>query len=218
MEYRDIKDRIVLSTLPNIPFDGWSIKALRQGAEAEGFDHDAAERAFPGGPVEAVAHFVDMANRLMEADMEEADTEALRLHERVRLAILLRLERWSHEREAIRRGIALMSLPGNLPLSVKASYGVVDSIWRVAGDTSVDFSFYTKRAELAAIYAATLLVWLDDTSDDLEITRSFLDRRLAGALRLRKARAKVEEKLSALPNPLEVFSKPLDMAKGFRMR
>ncbi|WP_413208390.1 COQ9 family protein [Rhodospirillum sp. A1_3_36] len=218
MEYRDIKDRIVLSTLPNIPFDGWSLKALRQGAEAEGFDRDAAERAFPGGPIEAVAHFVDMANRLMEADMEEAETESLRLHERVRLAILLRLERWSHEREAIRRGMALMSLPGNLVLSAKASYTAIDSIWRVAGDTSVDFSFYTKRAELAAIYAATLLVWLDDTSEDMEITRSFLDRRLAEALRLRKARVKVEEKLSALPNPLEMVSRPLDMAKSFRMR
>ncbi|MCF8481563.1 MAG: COQ9 family protein [Rhodospirillum sp.] len=218
MEYRDLKDRIVLSTLPNIPFDGWSKKALRQGAAAEGLDRDAVERAFPGGPVEAVAHFADMANRLMEADMDDAETEGLRLHERVRLALLCRLERWSHEREAIRRGMALLSLPGNLGLSLKASYATVDSIWRAAGDTSVDFSFYTKRVELAGIYAATLLVWLDDTSDDIEITRAFLDRRLEGAMRLRKARAKVEEKIAALPNPLNLFSKRLDMAKSFRMR
>jgi ubiquinone biosynthesis protein COQ9 len=218
MEYRDIKDRIVLSTLPNIPFDGWSMRALRQGAEAAGLDRDAAERAFPGGPVEAVVHFSDMANRLMEADMAEANTEGLRLHERVRLAILIRLERWGHEREAIRRGLILLALPGNVALSAKASYATVDAIWRAAGDTSVDFSFYTKRAELAAIFGATLLVWLDDTSDDMEITKGFLDRRLEVAVRIRKARAKVEARLSAIPNPLSLLSKPLEMAKGFRMR
>jgi ubiquinone biosynthesis protein COQ9 len=46
------------------------------------------------------------------------------------------------------------------------------------GDKSTDFSFYTKRFSLAAVYSSTLLFWLNDTSSDQEETSFFLDRRL----------------------------------------
>jgi ubiquinone biosynthesis protein COQ9 len=48
----------------------------------------------------------------------------------------------------------------------------------MAGDQSTDFSFYTKRASLAAVYSSTLLFWLNDTSSEQNKTAEFLDRRL----------------------------------------
>ncbi|MBK1665035.1 hypothetical protein CKO38_07850 [Rhodospirillum rubrum] len=224
MEYSDIRDRILLATLPNVPFDGWSSKALRLGAEGAGFDREAADRAFPGGPAEAVGHFIDLANRMMEADLGDHDLSALKLPEKIRLAIKLRLERWAVDREAVRRGLALLSLPGHARLSLKSTYATVDGIWHAVGDRSVDFSFYTKRAELAAIYGATLLVWLEDTSEDSGETWAFLDRRLEGVIRLRRARAKLRERMTHLPtlprllNPLELVRKPFGLMRSMRMR
>ena len=62
-------------------------------------------------------------------------------------------------------------------------------MWRLAGDTATDFNHYSKRAILGSIYAATLLVWLDDDSDGQAETTAFLDRRLGEVARFEKAKA-----------------------------
>ena len=68
----------------------------------------------------------------------------------------------------------------------------VDAIWHAAGDRSADFSWYTKRAILTGVYAATVLYWLRDTSDDDTATLGFLDRRLAGVGHIGSLRRRAE--------------------------
>ena len=198
-----IRDALVDAALMHVAFDGWTMKSLRAAARDAGFEADQADRAFEKGPAQAVAHWCDLADRRMEADLAAADTTGLRMHEQVALAIRLRLQRWDMDREAVRRGVALLSLPGNARMSLRCTYRTVDTIWWVAGDTTTDFNFYTKRLQLAGIYAATLLYWLDDSSEDSDETWSFLDRRLAGVARLIRARRHVEERLSRVPSPLK---------------
>ena len=64
-------------------------------------------------------------------------------------------------------------------------------MWRLAGDTATDFNHYSKRATLAAVYAATLLAFLDDDSPDLADTRAFLGRRIDGVMRFEKLKAQL---------------------------
>ncbi|GEO80168.1 COQ9 family protein [Pararhodospirillum oryzae] len=220
MDMIEIKDRIVLAALPGIPFEGWTFRALREGAKAAGLDAEAAERAFPGGAVAAITHFIDLADRRMATDMAAADTSTLRLHEKVRLAIRLRLERWAGDREAVRRAAAVLALPTNAAASVRSLYRTADCLWQVAGDRSMDINFYTKRAQLAGIYASTLLVWLEDSSEGLTNTWAFLDRRLIEAVRLRKARDRVQHRLSRLPNPFSLARRPFasSASRSLRMR
>jgi ubiquinone biosynthesis protein COQ9 len=71
-----------------------------------------------------------------------------------------------------------MSLLENIPASLKELYGLSDEIWYQAGDTSVDTSWYTKRASLAAAYASSELFMTTDTSKGFAATEEFLDRRL----------------------------------------
>ena len=80
--------------------------------------------------------------------------------------IALRLEQNRPHKEAIRRGLAVLALPRNVRAAATCTARTVDAIWHAAGDRSADFSWYTKRAILAAIYSATLLYWLRDTSED----------------------------------------------------
>jgi len=71
-----------------------------------------------------------------------------------------------------------MAQPSNIPTSLHELASVADEIWFLAGDTSVDSSWYTKRASLSTIYAATELFMTTDKSVDFADTREFLDRRL----------------------------------------
>ena len=71
-----------------------------------------------------------------------------------------------------------MAQPKNIPPSIAELARLADEIWFLAGDTSVDTSWYIKRAALSAVYSSTELFMTTDTSADFAETERFLDRRL----------------------------------------
>lgn len=199
LDFQDIRDRLVQAALLHVVFDGWSDAVLTRAAQDAGLDPTMGERAFLGGPAEAAEHFSGMADRLMLADLEGVDLSAQRVPDRVHGAVMTRLRRWTPQREAVRRTVALLALhPGR---AARATARTVDALWLAAGDNSNDFSWYTRRATLAAVYSATVLCWLDDDSEDLAVTAAFLRRRLGDVGRVTGLRRKAEQWLSGLRRP-----------------
>ncbi|KAH6614760.1 COQ9-domain-containing protein [Chaetomium sp. MPI-SDFR-AT-0129] len=80
--------------------------------------------------------------------------------------------------------LAVMAHPSYAPTSVKELAQLADEILYLAGDSSVDPSWYSKRASLSAIYAAAELFQTTDQSPDFRETRAFLRRRLSEAARM----------------------------------
>ena len=201
----DQRAALIEAMLPNVPFDGWSRLALRSAARRVGLSAGEALALFPNGAGELVACFSRWVDLRMLDRLEATNLEPMRISERVALAIATRLEILAPWREAVRRALAVLALPQHAPLGLRLLYQTVDAIWYAAGDRATDFSFYTKRSTLAAIYAATLLYWLGDSSPDFADTRAFLDRRLAGAASIGKARKRFETAIERLPNPLRLL-------------
>jgi len=56
------------------------------------------------------------------------------------------------------QAMALKGFPSNIPSSVETLALMVDDMWYWAGDRSADFSWYTKRALLTAVYTATGII------------------------------------------------------------
>lgn len=191
-ERSDERDAAIEALLPNVPFDGWTIAALQRAAGPD------ADLLFPGGPTDMIEAYCDLGDRRMEEGALAAGVAELRLSRRVRAVIALRLEQNRSHKDAIRRALAVLAVPGNAGLAVRCTARTVDSIWHAAGDGSVDFSWYTKRAILAGVYGATLLFWLGDTSEDDERTLAFLDRRLAGVGRIGGVRRRLDAALARI--------------------
>lgn len=185
------RDAAIEATLPHVPFDGWTLAAVRRGLASIGAQPEEAALLFPGGAADMIEAFCDWADRRMEAGAAGFDA-GLRLHQRVRAAIALRLEQNRPFKEAIRRALAVLALPGHARLAAACTARTVDAAWHAAGDRSADFSWYTKRAILAAVYGAVVLYWLRDSSEDDAATLAFLDRRLAGVGRITSVRRRVE--------------------------
>ncbi len=200
-----LKERILLVTLPHVPFEGWSQASIAAGIADAGLDESVGFRAFPGGVPELIEYFNTYTDERMEAVLEQGDFQAMKVRERIAIAVRVRLDLLARHREAVRRGLAYLALPQNVALGLKCLYRTVDAIWQGVGDQSTDFSFYTKRALLAGVYSATLLYWLDDESEDFEDTLGFLDRRIANVLDIQKARGRLENVFSGIPNPLARF-------------
>lgn len=204
-----LRERLVLAALDHVPFDGWSTKALRHACQDLGLDAAAPERLFPHGVTTAVECFTALADRMMAEDALALPLDEMGVREKICAIVKLRLERWAPHQESVRRAIAVYALPSNIPAGAKATWNTVDAMWKAIGDRSSDFSWYTKRASLSAVYSATLLFWLDDQSEDFAETWSFLERRVDDVVKGIKARQQmgtaVEKTLGRLPNPLALF-------------
>jgi ubiquinone biosynthesis protein COQ9 len=188
------RDRALDAMLSHVPFDGWTRQSLRLGLADAGMPEDEADLLFPGGAIDMVEAFCDLADRRME--QEAASIAETRVSARVRAVIALRLRQNHPHKEAIRRAIAVLAFPGNVRAATGCAARTVDAIWRTAGDRSADFSWYTKRAILGSVYSATLLFWLRDFSEDDAETLAFLDRRLAGVGRIGSLRRRTETMLT----------------------
>ncbi|MFM6831388.1 MAG: COQ9 family protein [Novosphingobium sp.] len=172
-------------------FDGWGKVALDAAAEGVGIDPAVAALAFPGGAIDMIEAWIaridaDMA-RALPADV----LAKLPIRERIRRLVGFRLDAATPAKEALRRALAIMAMPQNLATTARLGWSSADRMWRLAGDTSTDYNHYTKRTLLAAIYAATLAVFVDDTSDGHADTAAFLDRRIEGVMRFEKAKARL---------------------------
>ncbi len=161
-------------------------------------------RCFRAVPADLVAGFSRWADRRMLDRLEALPLEALR-GSRADRARRSAFGSKSSSRGARRCGgrLTVLALPQHAPLALRLVYETVDAIWYAAGDTATDFSFYTKRLTLAAIYGASVLYWLDDRSEGFADTRAFLDRRLAGAARIGRARRDLE---TLAESPAQPFS------------
>jgi len=189
----DMRDRILVAALAHVPFDGWTERSLRAGAVDAGFVAADGLRAFPAGPLAAIDRFCDLGDRLMAEELAKRNLAALRVRDRIAAAVRARLDVVAEHREAVRRTIAFLALPQNAGTAAHCTWRTVDAMWYAAGDTATDFNFYTKRGLLAAVYGATVLCWLGDSSEGAVETRAFLDRRIAGVMALSQVRARAAE-------------------------
>jgi ubiquinone biosynthesis protein COQ9 len=196
---------LIEAMLPEVAFDGWSRPGLRAAARRIGMPSSEALALFPGGTADLVTCFSRWADRRMLDRLETQALDPLRIPERVALAVTNRLEIVAPWREAVRRALSALALPQHMPLGVRLLYQTVDDIWWATGDRATDFSFYTKRLTLAGIYAATVLYWLEDASEDFADTRAFLEWRLAQVARLGRARQQLETAFERLPNPMRLL-------------
>jgi ubiquinone biosynthesis protein COQ9 len=181
---RELRDRLADAVLAEAAFEGWSRTALSAASAKLDLPAGEPDRLFPGGPVQVLTHVSERADQRTVDDMEKEGIADLKIRERIKAAVRIRLERHTGEREAARRALALLALPLNVGLGLKLLYKTVDAMWYAAGDTSADFNFYTKRATLAGVYSSTLLYWLNDRSEGSEATWAFLDRRIDDVMKI----------------------------------
>ena len=176
---------IVRKAMMHVPFDGWTNDMLALAASDCGVGAEDALHALSGVD-EAIALYGQMADEDMVEGFHALDEMPERTHEKIRALILIRLEQAAPHKETVRKTLAYLAQPQQAAKATSLLYKTIDAMWRAAGDEATDFSFYSKRATLAAVYSATLMAFLGDDSSDLEKTKAFLDRRLKDVAQIPK--------------------------------
>lgn len=181
--YRAPESLILSSALRHAPTHGFTQTSLTLGAKEHGYLDITSNNLFPKGAFELVRYHLvtqrlELKNRVQFPSHEQE--KGMGVGKKVRSLILERLRanvelglvpRWQE-------ALALMSLAENIPASLKELAALSDEMWFLAGDVSVDSSWYTKRASLSGVYAATEIYQTTDQSTEFRDTEMFLDRRL----------------------------------------
>jgi ubiquinone biosynthesis protein COQ9 len=184
-----LRRSLALAVGENAVFDGWTRAAVDSAAARLGIDPVQARLAMPKGQAELIDCYISEVDRALEAWFTPERLAGLKIREKIRALIWRRLEIMGPAREAVRRALAILAMPQNLARAVRISWRSADLMWRIAGDTSTDFNHYTKRMTLGAVYASTLLAWLDDDSEGWRDTAAFLDRRIDDVMKFEKWKA-----------------------------
>lgn len=192
MTLDEIRDLLAPVLARHAAFDGWRKEAVIMAAAEKGVDADIAALAFADGPVDMIdAWFASIDAAMLDALPPET-LDALSIRKKIIALVEARLALVAPDREALRRALAILAMPTNTARAARLGWRAADAMWRAAGDTSTDLAHYTKRITLAGVYAATLLVFVDDASEGHADSRAFLARRIEGVMRFEKLKAKIK--------------------------
>ena len=184
-----LRRELALAVGENAVFDGWTRRAVDLAAGQLGIDPVQARLAMPKTQAGMIDVYIQEVDRALEAWFTPKRLKPMKIREKIRALVWHRLEIMGPAREAVRRALAILAMPQNVPLALRTGWRSADLMWRIAGDTSTDFNHYTKRMTLGAVYGSTLLVWLDDQSEGWSETAAFLDRRIDDVMRFEKFKA-----------------------------
>jgi ubiquinone biosynthesis protein COQ9 len=192
---------ILSSAYAHVPSYGFTIDALKLGARDAGY-LDASTNLFPRGVFDLVNYHLVTQRLALKDNVQFPDDgeKKLGVGSKVRSLTLARLRanepvihRWQEVRMVIRQvrlnvnglqALAIMAQPSYVPASLSELAKLADEIWFLAGDQSVDTSWYTKRASLSTIYSATEVYMTQDKSANFMETEQFLDNRLQDLMRV----------------------------------
>ena len=200
-------EKLLEAILPHVVFDGWSETSFNAACADLNLTAEDAKLLCPRGAIDLAQAFHRAGDAAMVQAMSDADLSGFRYSEKVAQALKFRVAAMSEHREAVRRASSLFALPQNTGEGAKLIWETADHVWKALGDTSEDVNWYTKRATLSAVWAAVVLFWLGDESEDSVSTSAFIDRRIEDVMRIEKAKAAFRE--NPLTRPLASFQSSL---------
>ncbi|OOG00419.1 hypothetical protein ASPCADRAFT_158439 [Aspergillus carbonarius ITEM 5010] len=182
--YTNSQTTILSAALHHVPTHGFTRNALTLGARDSGF-LDVSVQLFPRGEFDLILFYLASRRGLLRSKVENDNllqsAQAQSVDDKIKILIMERLRMNVEVQDKWVDALSIMSLGENIPMSLSELHALSDDILTLAGDASVDASWYSKRLAIAAVYASSEFVMTRDTSAGLRDTEEFLGRRLADA-------------------------------------
>ena len=183
--------KLMVAALPNVAFDGWSNSTFEAACRETDISERKARLSCPRGALDLAVAFHKWGDDQFEISFKKKRISKLKVREKIKKAVELRIN-FASDKEAVRRGVALFALPIYAFEGSRLIWDTADLIWELVGDNSEDYNWYSKRTILSAVYAATVLYWLGDNSEENKETWHFLDRRIEDVMKFENAKVQLK--------------------------
>ena len=164
----------------DVPKFGWSRETLLQCAKKLKISTPNLALLFPSFEYDVLKFLIAQNNALVEKNYNSFNNSSLKVRDKIKTILELKFESNVYLKKALPEMLKFLLRPGNILMSVKLLHENSDFIWKLSGDKSNDFSYYSKRGLLSMIYLATLIYWLNDRSNKNIATKNFISKSVDG--------------------------------------
>ena len=169
---------------------GLNQNSLENISKKYDLDINEIDLLFPEGNIDLIKFALERLNNELEEYCRKIDLIRLPIHKRIRQILLSKISLMNKNKFFYRSIFLNLLIPQkNFSLSGQL-YKSVDQIWFIAGDSSTDFNFYTKRLILSAIYSRIMLYFFNNNNQqDLE---NILDESLKKVSKIPEIKSKLK--------------------------
>lgn len=189
-QLHDKKQEVVDVVLSEVPFLGWNWQTVKESVTKCNLDQEYADILFPEGIDEIITIYIDRIDLEMKQVVETEEFQQLSIRNKIASLVKARFQVMEQSKVLSVATIKYLMMPHNVVLSNKLLFRTVDMMWRLIGDKSTDYNYYSKRMLLSAVYSSSLLYWMSDDSEGNERTNAFIDRRIADVMKIGKLKSK----------------------------
>ncbi len=157
--------------------DGWSNQSLKEASIHSGFNDGDELLIFEDGIYSLIDFFFEQGNLELKKESKKIDLKNLRVRDKIKELVKLRLDIDKDQKNAL-QSLTTISRGRKIPTLIKNSYNIADIIWKIAGDNSEDFNFYSKRIILSKVFTRVSLKFIADSSVDNKNSWKLLDEEI----------------------------------------
>ena len=155
-----------------------------------GLNTDETDLLFPQGNIDLIKFALEQLNNDLEVYCRQIDLIRLPIHKRIRKVLLSKISLMNKDKPFYKSIFLNLLIPKkNFSLSSQL-YNSVDQLWFIAGDSSTDFNFYTKRLILSGIYSRVMLFFFNNNNQ--EELENILDENLKRVSKIPEIKSKLK--------------------------
>ena len=182
---------------------GLTSQTLKNISKKYDLDIHEINLLFPEGQNDLLKFALEQLNIDLENYCKKLDLIRLPVHKRIRKILLSKIYIMNKEKKFYKKIFLSLLIPKkNFSLPNKL-YKSVDQIWFIAGDTSVDFNFYTKRLILAGIYSRVIFFFFNNNNQKL--LEDLLDSNLKRVSKIPELKTKLNIFKDFLPKAIKII-------------
>jgi ubiquinone biosynthesis protein COQ9 len=185
------KRQVVLRFAKEFVFEkGLTKNCLENISKKYGLNTDETDLLFPQGNIDLIKFALEQLNNDLEVYCRQIDLIRLPIHKRIRKVLLSKISLMNKDKPFYRTIFLNLLIPKkNFSLSSQL-YNSVDQLWFIAGDSSTDFNFYTKRLILSGIYSRVMLFFFNNNNQ--EELENILDESLKRVSKIPEIKSKLK--------------------------
>ena len=174
------QDKLANLFIQEVPKFGWSRETLLHCAKKQKLSTPNLALMFPSFEYDVLKYLIAQNNSLVEKNYNSFNNTRLKTRDKIKTIMELKFDSNAYLKDALPEMLKFLLRPGNIFMSIKMLHQNSDFIWKLAGDKSNDFNYYSKRGLLSMVYLATLIYWLNDKSNKGIGTKNFISKSVDG--------------------------------------
>lgn len=174
------QDKLAKLFIQEVPKFGWSRETLLHCAKKQNLSTPNLALMFPSFEYDVLKYLIAQNNSLVEKNYNSFNNSRLKTRDKIKTIMELKFDSNAYLKDALPEMLKFLLRPGNIFMSIKMLHQNSDFIWKLAGDKSNDFNYYSKRGLLSMVYLATLIYWLNDKSNKGIGTKNFISKSVDG--------------------------------------